>query len=120
MYQPLYFHEVVRNSQAVFILVSFLKTQSLGTKLFSYHLPFPSRMMRGLDQENICYSVTESCPTLCNSRDCSMPGFPVLHHLLELAQTHVHRVSDAIQPSHLLLSPSPPLLSPSPPTLNLC
>ena len=40
--------------------------------------------------------------------DCSMPGFPVLHHLMELAQTHVHWVSDAIQPSHPLLSPSPP------------
>ena len=40
--------------------------------------------------------------------DCSMPGFPVLHHLPEFAQTHVHRVSGAIQPSHPLLSPSPP------------
>ena len=40
--------------------------------------------------------------------DCSTPGFPVHHQLPELAQTHVHRVGDAIQPSHLLLSPSPP------------
>ena len=40
--------------------------------------------------------------------DCGMPGFPVLHHLMELAQTHVHWVSDAIQPSHTLSSPSPP------------
>ena len=40
--------------------------------------------------------------------DCSMPGLPVLHQLLELAQTHVHQVGDAIQPSHPLLSPSPP------------
>ena len=39
--------------------------------------------------------------------DCGMPGFPVLHHLLELAQTHAHQVSDAMQPSHSLLSPSP-------------
>ena len=45
-------------------------------------------------------SVTQSCPTFCNPMDCSMPGFPVHHQLLELAQTHVHRVSDAIQPSH--------------------
>ena len=52
-------------------------------------------------------------PTLCNPMDCSMPGLPVRHHLLELAQTHVHRVSDAIQPSH------PPLLSPSPPAFSL-
>ena len=43
--------------------------------------------------------------------DCSTPGFPVLHHLPELAQTHVHWVSDAIQPSHPLSSPSPPVFS---------
>ena len=45
---------------------------------------------------------------LCDPMDCSMPGFPVHHHLPELAHTHVHWVSDAIQPSHPLLSPSPP------------
>ena len=49
-----------------------------------------------------------SCPTLCDPMDCSMPGCPVLHHLLEPAQTHVHWVSDAAQPPHLLLSPSSP------------
>ena len=51
-------------------------------------------------------------PTLCDPMDCTMPGFPVHHQLPELAQTHVHWVSDAIQPSH-------PLLSPSLPTFNL-
>ena len=51
------------------------------------------------------------CLTLCDSMDCSMPGFPVLHHLLELAQTHIHWVSDAIQPSHPLSSPSPSALN---------
>ena len=54
-----------------------------------------------------CCSVTQLCLTLCNPVDCSTPGFPVLHHLLKLAQTHVHWVSDAIQPSHPLSSPSP-------------
>ena len=50
-----------------------------------------------------CYcSVGQSCPTLCDPMDCSMPGFPVLHHLPELAQTHVHGVGDAIQPSYPL------------------
>ena len=44
--------------------------------------------------------ITQSCSILCNPKDCSMPGFPVHHQLLELTQTHVHRVSDAIQPSH--------------------
>ena len=55
-----------------------------------------------------CCSVTQSCPTLCDPMDCSTPGFPVLHHLPEFSQTHVHWVSDAIQPSHPLSSPSPP------------
>ena len=49
-------------------------------------------------------SVIQSCPTLCKPMDCSMPGFIVHHQLLELAQTYVHRVSDAIQSSHPLLS----------------
>ena len=53
-------------------------------------------------------SVTQSCPTLCDPMDCSTPGFPVHQQLPELAQTHVHWVGDAIQPSHPLLSPSPP------------
>ena len=52
--------------------------------------------------------VTQLCRTLCNPMDCSMPGFPVHHQLPELAQTHVHRVGDAIQPSHPLSSPFPP------------
>ena len=56
-----------------------------------------------------CYClVAKLCLTLCNPMVCSMPGFPVLYYLLEFAQIHVHWVSDAIQPSHLLLSPSPP------------
>ena len=55
-------------------------------------------------------SVAQSCPTLCNPMDCSTPGLPVHHQLLELTQTHVHRVSDAIQPSHPLSPPSPPAL----------
>ena len=53
-------------------------------------------------------SVAQSCLTLCNSRGCSMPGLPVLHQHPELAQTHIHLVSDAIQPSHPLSSSSPP------------
>ena len=53
-------------------------------------------------------SVAQSCPTLCNSMNCNTPGFPVHYKLPELTQTHVHRVSDAIQPSHPLSSPSPP------------
>ena len=51
---------------------------------------------------------TQSCLTLCDPMDCSMPGLPVHHQLLDLAQTHVLRVGDTIQPSHPLLSLSPP------------
>ena len=52
-------------------------------------------------------SVIQSCPTLCDPMNCSTPGLPVYHQLLESTQTHVHRVGDAIQPSHPLSSPSP-------------
>ena len=58
-------------------------------------------------------SVAQSCLTLCNPMNCSTPGFPVHHQLLEFTQTHVHRVGDAIQPSHPLSSPSPPAPNPS-------
>ena len=55
-----------------------------------------------------CCSVAKLCSALCNPTDCSMSGFPVLHYLPEFAQTHVHWVNDAVQPSHPLLSRSPP------------
>ena len=57
-------------------------------------------------------SVVQLDPTLCNPMNHSMPGLPVHHQLLEFTQTHVHRVSDAIQPSHPLSSPSPPAPNP--------
>ena len=56
-------------------------------------------------------SVAKLHPILCNSRDCSMPSFPVLHYLLEFAQNQAHWVNDAIQPSHPLSSPSLPTFS---------
>ena len=55
--------------------------------------------------------VAQSWPTLCDPVNCSTPGLPVHHQLLEFTQTHVHWVGDAIQPSHPLLSPSPPAFS---------
>ena len=55
-----------------------------------------------------CCSVAQLCLTVCNPMDCSLPGFPVHDQLPELAQTHIHRVSDAIQPCHPLSSPSSP------------
>ena len=62
-------------------------------------------------------SVTQSCPTLCDPMNHSMPGHPVHHQLPEFTQTHAHRVGDAIQPSHPLLSPSPP--APIPPSIRV-
>ena len=58
-------------------------------------------------------SVAQSCPSLYELMNCSTPGLPVHHKLLEFTQTHVHRVSDAIQPYHPLSSPSPPAPNPS-------
>ena len=58
-------------------------------------------------------SVTQSCPTLCDPMNRSTPGLPVHHQLPEFTQAHIHRVVDAIQPSHPLLSPSPPAPNPS-------
>ena len=62
-------------------------------------------------------SVPQLCPTLCDPMNCSTPGLPVHHQLPEFTQTHVHRVSDAIQPSHPLSSPSPP--APIPPSIKV-
>ena len=58
-----------------------------------------------------CCPFTQSCLTVCNPKNCSTSGFPVLHHLPKLTQTHVHWVSDAIQPSHRLFPSSPPTLN---------
>ena len=58
-------------------------------------------------------SVAQSCPTLCDPMNRSTPGLPVHHQLPGFTHTHVHRVGDAIQPSHTLSSPSPPALNPS-------
>ena len=58
-------------------------------------------------------SVAQSCPTLCDPMNCSTPGLPVHHQLPEFTETHVHRVSDAIQRSHPLSSHSPPAPNPS-------
>ena len=62
-------------------------------------------------------SAAQSCPTLCELMNCSTPGLPVHHQLPEFTQTHVHRVGDASQPSHPLLSPSP--LAPNPPSIRV-
>ena len=70
--------------------------------------PFLSSTSLLLCSSSCCCSVAKSCLILCDPMNCSTPGFPLLHCLPEFAQTHVHWVGDAIQPSNLLSPPSPP------------
>ena len=94
---------------------SILKELSPGCSLEGLMLKlklkyFGHLMQRPDSLEKLCAaqfsSVAQSCPTLCNPMDCSTPGLPVHHQLLEFTQTHVYWVGDAIQPSHPLSSPS--------------
>ena len=73
----------------------------------------PSNVLVGIFSSVQFSSVAQSCPTLCNPMNRSTPGLPVHHQLPEFTQTHVHQVSDAIQPSHSLSFPSPPAPNPS-------
>ena len=88
----------------VFASYSGEELASTNTPVTHYTVHWLWHTCERLDQFS---SVTQSCLTLCDPMNCSMPDFPVHHKLLELTQTHVHRVGDAIQPSHPLSSPSP-------------
>ena len=79
----------------------------------SAHGPLPGLRVPSSLLIGCCCSVTKTCPTLCAPMDCSTAGSSVPQYLPEFAQTHVHRVGDAIQPSHPLLLPSPPAFTPS-------
>ena len=98
-----------------FVISSTQVTRETGYLKHLMILTFLSFLIRNASSLEI-YSASvessaQSCLTLCDPMDCSRPGFPIHHQLPELAQTHVHRVGDAIQPSHPLLSPSPPVFS---------
>ena len=84
-----------------FVLFSTVKIHSIFCMYQQFFLPVAKQYSaRHWSCSSFLFcSVAHSCPTLCNPMDCSMPGFPVLHHLLELAQTYVHWVGNAIQPS---------------------
>ena len=75
-------------------------------------LQIPLRTLNNMTYYQI-RSVVQSCPTLFDPMNRSIPGLPVHHQLLEFTDTHLHQVSDAIQPSHPLSSPSPPAPNPS-------
>ena len=75
---------------------SSLKVHAICNEWKKYMSPKLSLIWKYTCTSMFIISVTQSCPTLCDPTDCSMPGFPVYHQLLEFTQTHVHRVSDAI------------------------
>ena len=91
--------------------LSALVTQAISSRSFPYKDSVGSSIAVGCVGSMVGFSfssVTQSCPTLCDPMDCSMPGFPVHHQLLELAQTHVHRGS--VMPSNHLILCHPLLL----------
>ena len=87
----------------VFVLFSFRSANSVPKEINEVYV----------DQEKTFSSVAQSCPTLCDPMNRSMPGLPVHHQLPEFTQIHIHWVSDAIQPSHPLSTPSSPASNPS-------
>ena len=106
----------------IFVQVFSLSSSAISLDIYSdYLLVFCSFRWWGLSHDQLffydcycCCSVAQLCLTLWDPMDCSPPGFPVLHCLLEFAQIHVHWIGDAIQPSHLVLPPSPPAFNLSP------
>ena len=106
-------------------LILFLSTQSYFLS-DGFTIKFACQIVNSIDkfsrtfklhsfrQHSVQFSsVAQSCPTLCDPMNCSTPGLPVHHQLPEFTQTHIHRVGDAIQPSHPLSSPPPPAPNPS-------
>ena len=97
--------QTYRTSRTKCSVVSTVSHISKDEALFNSGRALPTSLVAHLDCP--VSSVAQLCPTPCNPMNCSTPGLPVHHQLLEVTQTHVHRVSDAIQPSHPLSSPSP-------------
>ena len=96
-----------------FLLLGGFPTQGLNPSLLLWQADFLPLSCQRSPQWSIQFSsVAQSCPSLCDPMNCSMPGLPVHHQFLEFTQTHGHQVGDAIQPSHPLSSPSP--LAPNP------
>ena len=103
----------------MYLFMKMSKQKHTNKRLMEKYCRIRGKIITLKSQRNTKYyilqfsSVVQSRLTLCDPMDCSTPGFPVHHQLLEFTQTHVHRVGDAIQPSHPLLSPSPPAFNPS-------
>ena len=88
----------------------FILKESMLWSIHQYHMHYKLLLISHISSVQFS-SVAQPCPTLCDPMNRSMPVLPVHHQLLEFTQTHVHRVSDAIQPSHPPLSPSLPALN---------
>ena len=111
------FKSIPHNSISIF---SFNYILEYVHTIFYFYIPWcfqppcHTKMLRNILISSVQFSsVVQSCPTLCDPKNHSTPGLPVHHQLPEFTDTHVHRVSDAIQPSHPLSSPSPPAHNPS-------
>ena len=110
-------HRIINNLRNWIRSFSIVKTSSFPKQMYRFNaIPIEtSVVLWGVDLFSYKYiqfsSVAQSCLTICNPMDCSMPGFPIHHQLLAFTQTHVHWVGDAIQPSHPLASPSPPVFN---------
>ena len=105
----LFFGEVLGEEELKSLLMKVKEeSEKVGLKLSNQK----TRIMASSPISSVQFSsVTQSCLTLCNSMNRSTPGLPVHHQLPEFTQTHVHQVTDAIQPSHPLPSPSPPVFN---------
>ena len=106
--KSIYYDFCVFNSWSyifIFLMVCCTSMNQVTHLRFDYQLFFCTCSALSVSQFS---SIAQSCLTLCNPMDCSMPSFTVLHHLLELAQAHIHWVGETIQSSDSLSSPSPP------------
>ena len=100
------------NLEAI-ILSQISRSQKVNATWFHFHVESKVVTLTETGSSVQFSSVAQSCLTLCDPMNCNTPGLPVHHQVLEFTQTHIHRLSDAIQPSHPLVSPSPPAPNPS-------
>ena len=106
MYSSIYSWNIKNNSEILLFVLFPVKLYLLQIEL-KWLLIVVVEQHEQTDNLYCCCSIAKLCPTPCNPIDYKMPGFPVLHYLPKFAQTHVHCIGDAIQPSHPLLLPSP-------------
>ena len=107
---PIHFTCYVHKFHVKFIMTSFSSGQTATCCFWNFPCQMWSCSKNCRDYQSVS-SAVQLCPTLCDLMDCSTPGLPVHHQLPEFTQTHVHWVSDVIQPSHPLSSSSLPIFN---------